>query len=110
MAWNAEIRKSKHIQFLEIKFILAVFPPPLEFFKPGTLGGGGRKGEGGGGEAHLMFWWESMSRLTSAHLKPKAGIGKRSEDLFVRSPGLVLVCAPTLGFRVVLVLRGGTGF
>ena len=103
MAWNAEIRKSKHIQFLEIKFILAVFSPPLEFFKP-------RGKEGGVGEAHLMFWWESMSRLTSAHLKPKAGIGKRSEDLFVRSPGLVLVCAPTLGFRVVLVLRGGTGF
>ena len=105
MAWNAEIRKSKHIQFLEINFILAVFPPPLECFKPGTLGGR-RGGEG----AHLMFWWESMSRLTSAHLKPKAGIGKRSEDLFVRSPGLVLVCAPTLGFGVVLVLRGGKGF
>ena len=38
MAWNAEIRRSKHIQFLEINFILAVFPPPLEYFKPGTLG------------------------------------------------------------------------
>ena len=34
MAWNAETRKSKHIQFLEINFILAVFPPPLEYFKP----------------------------------------------------------------------------
>ena len=44
MAWNAEIRKSKHIQFLEINFIHAVFPPRQEYFKPGTLGGrrGGR--------------------------------------------------------------------
>ena len=104
MAWNAETRKSKHIQFLDINFILAVFPPPLEYLKPGTLGG--RRG----GEAHLMFWWESMSRLTSAHLKPKAGIGKRSEDLFVRSPGLVLVCAPTFGFRLVLVLKRSPAF
>ena len=104
MAWNAEIRKSKHFQIPKINVILAVFPPPLEWFKPGTLGG--RRG----GEAHLMFWWESMSRLTSAHLKPKAGIGKRSEDLFVRSPGLVLVCAPTLGFRLVLVLKRSPAF
>ena len=109
MAWNAEIRKSKHFQIPKINVILAVFPPPLEWFKPGILGG--RRGSWGVGEkAQLMFWWESMSRLTSAHLKPKAGIGKRSEDLFVRSPGFVLVCAPTLGFGVVLVLRRSPGF
>ena len=62
MAWNAEIRKSKHIQFLEINFILAVFPPSLEYFKPGTLGG--RRG-GGGGSSDVLVGINVAPHLSS---------------------------------------------
>ena len=60
MAWNAEIRKSKHIQFLEINFILAVFPPPLEYFKPGTLGG-----RRGGGSSDVLVGINVAPHLSS---------------------------------------------
>ena len=60
MVWNAEIRKSKHFQIPKINVILAVFPPPLEYFKPGTLGG-----RRGGGSSDVLVGINVAPHLSS---------------------------------------------